>query len=128
LLIDHFRQVFNKRFKKNVDGFSNEVLDRFMDYPWPGNIRELEHVIEHAFILCHGNILTYEHLPTEIRAYPEADDKKTVSDSTRRESDLFAKTLDALSRAGGNKAKAARLLGIDRRTLYRRLDKYNIAR
>ena len=128
LLIDHFRQVFNKRFKKNVDGFSNEVLDRFMDYPWPGNIRELEHVIEHAFILCHGNTLTYEHLPIEIRAYPEADDKKTVSDSTRRESDLFAKTLDALSRAGGNKAKAARLLGIDRRTLYRRLDRHNMAR
>lgn len=126
LLIDHFRQGFNKRFNKDIESVSNDVLDQFMRYPWPGNIRELEHVIEHASILCHGNIITAEHLPSEIRTRPAgAEDISMLSRATGGEPDRGARTREALWAAGGNKAKAARLLGIDRRTLYRRLDKYS---
>lgn len=125
LLIDHFRQVFNKRFNKNIEGFSNNVLDHFMHYPWPGNVRELEHVIEHAFILCHGNTIMSSHLPPEIKVTgSETEDQGRLSGTVGNLSDGIARTREALLKAGGNKAKAARLLGIDRRTLYRRLDKH----
>jgi len=128
LLIEHFRQTFNRRFNKSIAGFSDDVLDRFMDYPWPGNIRELEHVIEHAFILCHADVIAGEHLPPEIRICPEAEEKQAADDTGCAARDRYAKTVDALAKAGGNKAKAARLLGIDRRTLYRRIEKYNASR
>jgi two-component system, NtrC family, response regulator HydG len=126
LLIDHFRRIFNERFNKDIDGVSNEVLNKFMDYPWPGNIRELEHVIEHAFILCHGRVITVEHLPAEIAHYGgrrEAAVQKSVGARSAHASHI----LDALSKTGGNKAKAARLLGVDRRTLYRKMSKYNLS-
>ncbi len=128
MLIEHFRQTFNRRFNKSIAGFSDDVLDRFMDYPWPGNIRELEHVIEHAFILCHADVIAGEHLPPEIRICPEAEEKQAADDIGCAARDRYAKTVDALAKAGGNKAKAARLLGIDRRTLYRRIEKYNASR
>ena len=54
LLVDHFVHIYNEKLKKNIEGISQEVLDKFMVYTWPGNVRELEHTIEHAFILCRG--------------------------------------------------------------------------
>ncbi|MDD5169225.1 MAG: sigma 54-interacting transcriptional regulator [Syntrophales bacterium] len=122
LLVEHFRHVFNERFKKQIAGISNEVLNKFMDYPWPGNIRELEHTIEHAFILCHGNVITMEHLPGEISRY---EDRRQTEIEAPREGAIRAGHIrDILTMTGGNKAKAARHLGIHRRTLYRILDKY----
>ena len=123
LLIHHFLRIFNERFKKDIDGISNEVLNKFMDYPWPGNIRELEHVIEHAFILCHGRVITVEHLPLEIRHYGGRMEV-AVHKRPGARSVHARHILDALSKTDGNKAKAARLLGIDRRTLYRKMSKY----
>ncbi len=128
LLVDHFRLVFNKRFHRNIEGFSKDVINQFMNYPWPGNIRELEHVIEHAFILCHGDLIGSEHLPQELRTYTESAGKTYPSSSLRHSADLMKKTLDAIAQAGGNKAKAARFLGIDRRTLYRRIEKNNLCK
>lgn len=124
LLIDHFLGIFNKRFHKNIEGLSNEVLNKFMTYAWPGNIRELEHVIEHAFILCHGNTITLDHLPGEI-SRPK-DNRPTDTDRDRRRSVQADRIVDALKTAGGNKAKAARNLGINRRTLYRLIEKYKL--
>jgi transcriptional regulator with GAF, ATPase, and Fis domain len=73
LLVDHFREMFNKRFQKEIDGLSNEVLNKFMSYHWPGNVRELEHVIEHAFVLCRGRVITLEHIPSEVKDYGSSD-------------------------------------------------------
>ncbi|MRR17049.1 MAG: PAS domain S-box protein [Deltaproteobacteria bacterium] len=120
-LVEHFRHLFNERFNKHIDGISHEVLNTLMEYPWPGNIRELEHVIEHAFILCHGNIITIEHLPAEIsqNCRRPMDDKQPLRNGRIQAGYIQ----DVLKLTGGNKAKAARHLGIHRRTLYRLLDK-----
>ena len=106
-------------------------------YKWPGNIRELEHVIERAYVLCNGDIITSDHLPSEIISAepPKYSKPETFAPEPRHihppepfmESDNeIERLLDALRRTAGNKAKAARLLGIDRSTLYRKISSYNI--
>jgi two-component system, NtrC family, response regulator HydG len=121
LLVDHFRLSFNDRFNKNVKEISPEVLDTFMNYSWPGNVRELEHVMEHAFVLCHGATITAKHLPVDIRNFEHTailHQIKTKIKESNRSKDI----LDALNKTGWNKAKAARLLGISRQTIYRKID------
>ncbi|SDP71851.1 sigma 54-interacting transcriptional regulator [Desulforhopalus singaporensis] len=124
LLVNHFCSILTTRFKKNIEGVSDEVLKAFMDYAWPGNIRELEHALERAFILCRDRRIMLSHLPSEIREYS----RNTKAVSKKRLDDGPEETLLALNKTDWNKAKAARLLGIDRSTLYRRIQKYRISR
>jgi len=126
LLVDHFRQIFNDRFNKRIEGISNEVLSRFMDYSWPGNVRELEHVMEHAFVLCHGETITINHLPADIRNYEGAGRYVDIGTSLKKRVGPDDIT-NALIKTGGNKAKAARLLKIGRRTIYRKIESYRIS-
>jgi transcriptional regulator with PAS, ATPase and Fis domain len=122
LLVDHFIHKFNEEFKKDVEGISRDVLNKFMDYSWPGNVRELEHALEHAFILCRGKVITLEHLPAVIRDFG-AGKTKTADRAASKKPTSEQKIKEALNKAGGNKAKAARILGINRRTLYRKISK-----
>jgi two-component system response regulator HydG len=121
-LVDHFIDKFNKKLDKDISAVSADVQQIFMEYSWPGNIRELEHTLEHAFILCRQNTIILDHLPGHIR------DSSVVKARTHRDggrdeaSDIF----NALEKTGWNKAKAARLLGFDRKTLYRKIQKLNI--
>jgi len=124
LLVDHFCSLFNKRFKKNISGISNEVVTTFMHYPWPGNVRELEHAIEHAFVLCHGQAITVDHLPSEIKEYSEP--KRPTHE--KMSIDGPKEILQALEKTDWNKAKAARLLGISRQTIYRKIDDYKLTK
>jgi PAS domain S-box-containing protein len=131
LLVDHFCHSFNERFKKNIEGISSEALSRFMNYSWPGNIRELEHVMEHAFVLCHGPVITLDHLPLEIRddgttGGVEKSVRISVQESQPQEPNGSQEILNALNKAHWNKTKAARLLGISRRTIYRKIDLYQL--
>ena len=122
LLVDHFLRSFNERFDKSVEEISNEVLNTFMNYSWPGNVRELEHVMEHAFVLCHGLTITMHHLPADMRHYRQIG--ATPPSSNQQVETLTGREdiLDALNKTGGNKAKAARLLGISRQTIYRKIN------
>ena len=70
LLINHFLTLFNKTFNKNIEGISEDALRIFMIYPWPGNIRELQHAIEHAFVLCNSPTIALEHLPVKSKNTP----------------------------------------------------------
>lgn len=122
LLVDHFRNGFNAKFKKNIETLSTDVMKAFLKYHWPGNVRELEHTMEHAFVLCNQNIITYDHLPPDFMSAPgterrSPDDSRTVDSRS---------IVEALDKTAWNKAKAARLLGIDRVTLYRKIKRYNI--
>lgn len=122
LLLDHFLSLFNTRFKKQLSGLSNEVINAFMNYAWPGNIRELEHAIEHGFVLCQGETMRFDHLPVEIRTCLGAEKPGRSEKVTANKEDI----LQALKKTGWNKSKAARLLGIGRRTIYRKIEKYKI--
>lgn len=125
LLVDHFRRMFNERFNKNIEGISGDVLSRFMDYTWPGNVRELEHVMEHAFVLCHGGTITLNHLPADIRSFEPVEESPRLKNKTASAHGADA-IRDALNKTGWNKSKAARLLGIGRRTIYRKIEDYEL--
>ena len=117
LLIDHFKKLFNKKFEKTITGISSDALPVFMHYQWPGNIRELEHAIEHSFVVCHGRTITLDHLPTEIME-PSATQGPTP---TNKHANGPREILEALNKTDWNKAKAARRLGISRRTIHRKI-------
>ncbi|MHC1743380.1 MAG: sigma-54 dependent transcriptional regulator [Syntrophobacteraceae bacterium] len=122
LLIDHFRNGFNVKFKKTIEAVSSDVFKAFLKYSWPGNVRELEHTMEHAFVLCNQNIITFDDLPSDFMSAPGVEHR---SPDETQAVDAQA-ILDALDKTAWNKARAARLLGIDRVTLYRKIKKYNL--
>lgn len=122
LLVDHFLKKFNEKFNKKIASVSADVQKIFMRHTWPGNIRELEHAIEHAFILCRQDIITVEHLP---RNYSDSTESRPSSHDGVNENES-RDILHALSKTAWNKARAARLLGLDRKTLYRKIWKYKI--
>jgi DNA-binding NtrC family response regulator len=124
LLINHFCEVFQKSYGKNISGVSGEVLQAFMNYAWPGNVRELEHAIERAFVLCIDRTIQLEHIPAEIRDYTQI----THRAADNRTSDDPEAIRSALEKTDWNISKAARLLGISRWTMYRRFQKYKISR
>jgi len=125
LLIDHFCAVFNQKFNRDIEGVSSEALRKLMDYHWPGNVRELEHVMERAFILCHGKAIALKHIPFEIKNYEKTGHAVPSSKSLKPPMHV-QDILHALEKAQWNKTRAAHLLGISRRTLYRKLDEYNL--
>lgn len=124
LLVRHFCDVFNKSFQKNILGLSDEVMQVFMNYRWPGNVRELAHSIEHAFVLCRDRVISLKHTPAEIRESSDGERKITGKPPRERPEDV----LMVLDKTYWNKAKAARLLGIDRSTLYRKIRKYRLSK
>jgi PAS domain S-box-containing protein len=122
LLANHFIDRFNNRFKKNIQGVTDEVLSQFMRYPWPGNVRELEHAIEHAFILCHDEVITLNHLPAEISEFSKVRNQPSQQDRPGSRENI----LIALEKTHWNKTKAAKLLGVSRQTVYRQIRKNKI--
>ncbi|HSO23022.1 MAG TPA: sigma 54-interacting transcriptional regulator [Chondromyces sp.] len=124
LLVQHFLESFNEKFSKQVTGISESVMDLFMKYHWPGNIRQLENVLEHAFVLCRRNVITPRELPTDFMPGDAA--RPGGSGHDPGSADIRA-ILEALEQTGHNKSEAARLLGISRRTLYRKLEQHKAA-
>jgi PAS domain S-box-containing protein len=102
---------------QNVEQISMAASRLLSEYPWPGNVRELKSAIEFAVIQCRGAVIEVEDLPPEIRSPHEREASTVLNPLT----DERAKFVDALARAGGNRALAARLLGVSRATFYRRL-------
>ncbi len=117
LLADHFLQAAALRGQKSAR-ISEEALSMLMDYAWPGNVRELQNAVHFALVKSRGYTIQAEHLPLEIRQAPCGPSKPGP------ESRLTPALVDAaLAQAGGNKSKAAKLLGVGRATLYRFLEK-----
>jgi transcriptional regulator with PAS, ATPase and Fis domain len=126
LLVEHFIRKFNIKKGKAIASVSRQVMQFFMNYDFPGNIRELENMIEHAFVLCRGSIITFDHLPQEIKN--KVPMKKTIQYQgvlplKSAEAEII---LNILTKHKGNRAKTADELGIDKSTLWRKMKKLNI--
>lgn len=124
LLTEHFIRLFNSRRDHPVEGVSPQVFQAFLSYDWPGNIRELENVMERAFILCRGSMITPDLLPRELTHTQET---QTVSSLQKASSRAEAALLrEVLERNGGDKIMAARELGIHKSTLYRKMKRLGL--
>jgi DNA-binding NtrC family response regulator len=115
LLAEHFLHAFRERHKKPAQEFSVEAMALLTQYDWPGNVRELEHAVERACIFCPGETILSEYLPPETIALAQEDSVVEIEGRGNSQERIA----DALKKSGGNKAKAARLLGVSRTTLYR---------
>lgn len=124
LLIKHFLAKYSEDFGKRVTGVSEPVMDLFLRHDWPGNVRELKHALEHACLLSSGGIVAMENLPPDLAAQARSGARSSwpVPGAALGKKDI----LDAIQRAGGNKSEAARLLGVNRKTLYRKLHRLGI--
>lgn len=130
-LIDTFIRRFNLIMNRHVSGITNSVLKILTAYQWPGNIRELENLIERSMVFCKTEVIDVEDLPSELNtplfraSDPEGNHKTGVMGNAVRNTEIQA-ILQALSAAGGNRRKAAELLGIHYATFYRKLKSYQL--
>jgi len=120
LLVEHFVEKFNRLQGKQVADVSDDVLAILMAYDFPGNIRELENILEYAFVLCREGRIELEHLPPSLRDCPSPSSPDRRQGLTLRDLETLH-IRDALRRCRGNRAAAARELGIDPSTLFRKL-------
>ena len=128
LLIKYFIEKFNKEYGTNVTGISPEVMEIFMNYSWPGNIRELENVLERCFNLVEGKVIEKKYLPPYILGEELKNKEFPIGQSLTNLLEAYEKELikAALLKAKGNKSKAANLLGISRQWLHKRLKYFNL--
>ncbi len=122
LLIHHFLNNINDDLNKKIEGVSPEVLHILMAYHWPGNVRELQNTLEHICIFCKNRTIVVDDLPLDFPGHDNLYDQQhshTLPDNKET-------LLKALEQAKWNKTRAAEILGISRRTLYRRLKEYQV--
>ena len=130
LLAQHFVERYAKKNRKAIKGFVPDAMDMLVNYDWPGNVRELENAMERAVILMTGKHVAEAHLPFNITDHdstpePEAVKVETFLDGTHSLLDIEKEAiLASLNASGGNKAEAARRLGITRKTLHNKLKSY----
>lgn len=137
-LIFHFLLIFREKLQRKVINISDQALQLLKRYRWPGNVRELRHVIERACVLCSGTTLLQEHFSSDITSQPkqhvpsvqaQQENSSPVNPYQPHRESLKSekeRILEVLGATGGNKSKAAQLLGVDRTTLYRKMKKYQL--
>ena len=119
-LAEHFLRKFSKDNNKVIKCFSPDVIEFMMNYSWPGNVRELENMIEHGVILAKHKEISMADLPQDF-CHPSPPEEKTIEDVMR------IHIINVLEETKGNISEAAKILGIQRMTLYNKLKKYNYA-
>lgn len=132
LLAQHFMKKFAEKNRKTVKGFIPLAMDMLINYEWPGNVRELENAVERAVILLTGEHITEKQLPLNItERYPDLAEPNTpdikVTDGSRSLEEIEKEAImETLNASGGNKAEAARRLGVTRKTLHNKLKHYGL--
>ncbi|GAB5535851.1 MAG: sigma-54 dependent transcriptional regulator [Rubricoccaceae bacterium] len=124
LLADHFLKQYATQYGRPVRAFTDTARDRMRSYPWPGNVRELQHTVERAVILAEGDIIGPGDL--QFSATPPAASGSLPADTLDLEEIERAAVRSALSKHGGNITRAADELGLTRKSLYRRIEKYGL--
>lgn len=126
-LASHFLQLFSQKNNKTIQGFTPSAMHYLMNYSWPGNVRELENIVERGVVLCLSNTITERELPDFMRTAGNQPNKIVAEEAPPLPLEDIEKTaiLYTLNHVGGNKSEAAKLLGITRKTLHAKLQKYN---
>jgi two-component system response regulator HydG len=130
LLARHFLERFSKQMSKPLEGFEQAACERLLEYAWPGNVRELSNCVERAVVLTHGPVVTCDDLPEKVRSYRASHVLVTSDNPTELvsleevERRYVLRVLEAVQ---GNKTKASQILGLDRKTLYRKLEQYKLS-
>jgi transcriptional regulator with GAF, ATPase, and Fis domain len=128
-LVNHFVQRFRIQFRKNITAITRESLDRLQSYSWPGNIRELEHLIERAILLANGEVLTIELSPSKAHLPPgktHASPEKALLPLSELEREYFERVLQSTGGAIEGKGGAAEVLKLNPSTLRSRLKKLGV--
>jgi PAS domain S-box-containing protein len=124
LLVDHFISSLSRQQGKAVDGISENAIRMLLSYDYPGNVRELANIVEHAFVLCPTGLIEAEHLPDRVKV----DVPSSIEAASNSLHELERRNIiSALHRNKGNRAAAARELGIHKTTLFRKLHKLGIS-
>jgi transcriptional regulator with PAS, ATPase and Fis domain len=128
LLVNQFINWLNKKYKKEVRGLDPKVLTLFQQHDWPGNVRELQHVLEYAFVFVKGHIITKSHLP-ELEDAPRRSQSAhpAILPSPSPGEDEREAIQQALQKARGRRQVAARLLGMSRSSLWRKMRTHNLS-
>lgn len=123
LFADYFLGLANQDLQKNISGFTPETTELFRSYMWPGNLRQMKNAVKYATLLATGPYITVKDLPGDMLNTPSAITESTSLRNEEHEKELIRK---ALVESGNNKTVAARILGIDRKTLYNKLKNYGL--
>jgi two-component system, NtrC family, response regulator AtoC len=127
LLVEHFIHDFGRVYGVGPKRVTPEAMARIVEYRWPGNIRELQNAIERAFALSSEPEITLQDLPPAVVREDDGEELRELLQEPRQLEELEKRNIAAaLERSGGNKNEAARLLGIDRQRLYRKIEKYGL--
>jgi transcriptional regulator with PAS, ATPase and Fis domain len=124
LLVENFITRFNRLKGKDIAGLSGLSMSAFMQHDWPGNIRELENAIEHAFILCHGSLIEPVHLPEPFRSLHQSE--SVVPAGLKLDEIEVHVIREALKRNNYRKLQTARELGISKTTLWRKMKEHGL--
>jgi PAS domain S-box-containing protein len=128
LLVNHFLQKMNFKTGKKILFIADDVIRLLMSYDFPGNIRELENIMEHAFVMCRGEKLEVEHLPLEFReAFMNAPEKPVSPLHTRSQETETHIIKEILSKNRGNRSATAKELGIHPSTLWRKMKRLGLS-
>jgi len=122
-LSHYFLRSQREKLGKPIYGFSREALGRLMSYSWPGNVRELRNVVEHAALMCRGEVVGLEHLPASLLHDQDGGESVPPGRLHEQERRLIEKTLEQV---GWNKYRAAQILGVARSTLYSKIRRYGL--
>jgi PAS domain S-box-containing protein len=124
ILVQHFVRRFNALQGRRIAGVSEIAMARLLAHRYPGNVRELENAIEHAFVVCAGSIIEAADLPAQFASVPLSQVSRRGPDLSPLDSAEAATIREALERTQGRRAAAARALGISRNTLWRKMQRY----
>jgi PAS domain S-box-containing protein len=130
LLVHHFMEIFRQKYRRPIEEISQQALHLLTRHAWPGNVRELQNVIEYAFVCCGETRIRREHLPADLRgpaAAPEATGAADAGLTGGPFPDERRRITELLQSHRGNRSEVARLLGISRTTLWRRMKQHGIA-
>lgn len=127
-LTDYFLKKFTAKYRKQITSITPEVIASFIQYDWPGNIRELENVLERIILMSENDTLSLDQVPAEIRVTEPMNETSTLKEKVDSLSHTTEKQLiiDALNKTNQNRTKAAELLGISRRTLQKKIKEYGL--